>query len=177
MQKFIILISIIALILASFVAFLFVKNKNIEKATAENVPIQKEQKTIIETRTYQNQEYGFKFDYPKNYKIKDFKWNDGDQPGGVIQTIQLTNSSQKEILVNIAKVENSDDSLAPPSGMDPFSKEEILVANQKGMNYNDGEVYTTSKDNYEFLFVAWNMEDKIIKKDLLQIVSSFTFVE
>jgi len=45
------------------------------------------------------------------------------------------------------------------------------------MNYNDGEVYTTSKDNYEFLFVAWNMEDKIIKKDLLQIVSSFTFVE
>ena len=71
MQKFIILISIIALILASFVAFLFVKNKNIEKATAENVPIQKEQKTIIETRTYQNQEYGFKFDYPKNYKIKD----------------------------------------------------------------------------------------------------------
>lgn len=175
MQKFIILISIIALVLAFFVVSLFIKNKNMEKSTAENVPIQKEQKTIIETKTYQNQEYGFKFNYPKNYKIKDFKWNDGDQPGGVIQTIQLTNSSQKEILVNIAKIENSDDNLAPPNGMDPFSKEEIIVANQKGMNYNSGEVYTTSKNNYEFLFVAWDMEDKIIKKDLSQIVSSFVF--
>ena len=175
MQKFIILISIIALILASFVAFLFVKNKNAEEEQEKNTISTKENTPTEIRKIYQNQEYGFKFDYPKNYRVKDFKWNDGDQPGGVIQTIQLTNSSQKEILINIAKIENSDDNLAPPSGMDPFSKEEIIIANQKGMNYNGGEVYTTSKNNYEFLFVAWDTDDNIIKKDLSQIVSSFVF--
>ncbi|HPN96657.1 MAG TPA: hypothetical protein PLK35_02715 [Candidatus Moranbacteria bacterium] len=139
-------------------------------------------------KTYQNQKYGFGFNYPGSYKIQENDWEKEPQPGGSIYLVQLGDETitdfeaefDKGILIYVVKVEKGPDGADPlmaPSGADPVSKKDIIIGGQKARNYNNGQIYTVAKNGYGYWLILGDQASRSTKDNFAKIVSSFEFIK
>ncbi|OGI35991.1 MAG: hypothetical protein A2283_17385 [Lentisphaerae bacterium RIFOXYA12_FULL_48_11] len=127
-------------------------------------------------KTYRNEKYGFKFEYPGSLKIEVQDFEEEGLPGGIIWGVDLENG----VSVSVNEIEkgsrNGVDPLSEPNGMDPVFQEDIKIDGQKARVYNGGEAYVVAKNGYQYFLFLFEPEES--DKDVLsKIVSTFKFTK
>lgn len=129
-------------------------------------------------KTYRSEKYGFEFEYPRDFKIKEESFEKEGGPGGIVYDIYFVG---KGISVTINEIQegyrNGDDPLSEPNGMDPASQKDTPIAGLKGRIYNDDEVYVVAKNGYQY-HLSRDIETGEQSRELLaKIVSTFKFTK
>ena len=122
------------------------------------------------SQTYENDKYGFRFQYPAGKSIEE-KSLPEDMAGARFYV--LIPGTTVGVYVWGMDKESSSDPLSAPDGMTPSSQEDTTIAGLKGrIHHGDKEdVYVVAKNGYQYFIQSDSVDNAL----LVQIVKSFSF--
>lgn len=184
------------LLLIAILIALYGQQRTSQLQTSEPVPITQNEVELqsnvptpsLEKTMYENNEYGFRFEEVEGF-FHNETIHEEPQAGGLVYLIQLGDSetvesntfTEKGMSLHVVKIDsafaNGSNPLAAPSGMDPASEEDAVIAGERAKLYNSGEVYTVAKNGYEYLFILGTEADQDTKDAFSKIISSFAFTK
>jgi hypothetical protein len=178
MKKIVILSSLI--LGTIFLAGCGQQSENQTQSTTPSPVVQQTQTATpnktIDWQTYTNNKYGFSFQHPDEFKIRENDFEKEPAPGGIIFVLDVSDN----ILISVAKIgkdlAKDFDLLAAPNGMDPASQKDVVIEGQKARIYNDGEVYVVAKNGYTYYLQIIDTE-KLGRDTLSKIVDTFKFTK